>query len=501
MNLSHIPEPQIEFAYQQPLEDPRDGLTLFGPLDSAPRYGIRAGVISTAAGIERFTRWAQTVRGPVGLDAETRARPPFPGFEAAFRVSADLGGVAQLTVDEQPLHDALRDADRHQRVFRTVSLYADALIAFGRIEESPVDVWLVVIPDDVYRYCRPRSNVPTAEKVVSSPRVSASFGKRLARTPSLFEELNRDAVPYQHQPDFRNQLKGRLLPHRIATQIVRESTIAHRDFLTATGRPVRDLDVMQSAIAWNLCTTGYYKCGGRPWKLAAVREGVCYLGMVFKVDERTDHRNYSCCAAQMFLDSGDGIVFRGALGPWRSPDTREFHLDFSAAKDLMATAIGAYAGRCGTPPLEVFVHGSTRLSNDEWAGFCAGAGTATRLVGVQVRSGGLRLYHQGAYTCLRGLACVVDDRRAVLWTKGFVPRLQTYPGREIPVPLQIDITRGEADIGTVLTDIISLTKLNYNSCIFADGWPVTLRFANAVGEILTAAPLSGVPPLPFKYYI
>ena len=48
-----------------------------------------------------------------------------------------------------------------------------------------------------------------------------------------------------------------------------------------------------------------------------------------------------------------------------------------------------------------------------------------------------------------------------------------------------------------LKDILALTKLNYNTCIFGDGMPITLKFADAVGEILTAGPIKDVPPLPF----
>jgi hypothetical protein len=44
----------------------------------------------------------------------------------------------------------------------------------------------------------------------------------------------------------------------------------------------------------------------------------------------------------------------------------------------------------------------------------------------------------------------------------------------------------------VLRDIMALTKLNYNACKFGGGSPVTLRFADAVGEILTAGPDQGV---------
>ena len=88
-----------------------------------------------------------------------------------------------------------------------------------------------------------------------------------------------------------------------------------------------------------------------------------------------------------------------------------------------------------------------------------------------------------------------------MWTKGWTPRIQTYPGREVPNPLVIDISKGEAPIMTVLQDVMTLTKLNYNTCIFGDGLPITLKFADAVGEILIAAPIKEVPPLPFSHYI
>ncbi len=71
----------------------------------------------------------------------------------------------------------------------------------------------------------------------------------------------------------------------------------------------------------------------------------------------------------------------------------------------------------------------------------------------------------------------------------------------MPKPLLINIRRGEVSMRTVLQDILALTKLNYNTCMLADGQPVTLKFADAVGEILTAGPLTEIPPLPFKHYI
>lgn len=39
-------------------------------------------------------------------------------------------------------------------------------------------------------------------------------------------------------------------------------------------------------IAWHVATAAFYKSGGRPWKIAGMRDGVCYIGIVFKQDER-----------------------------------------------------------------------------------------------------------------------------------------------------------------------------------------------------------------------
>jgi hypothetical protein len=233
-----------------------------------------------------------------------------------------------------------------------------------------------------------------------------------------------------------------------------------------------------------------------------VREGVCYIGLVFKQNERDPDPSSSCCAAQMFLDSGDGVVFKGAVGPWRSSAKGDYHLSREAAKNLIGVAMDAYKDYFDEPPKELFLHGKVKFNDEEWAGFRDAADVQTTLIGVRIKHEGFfKLFSKGTHAVMRGLAHLRSKRTGYLWTKGFIPRLQTYPGRGVPNPLYIDICRGDAELLTVLKDVMALTKLNYNACIFADGEPVTLKFADAVGEILTAGPLQKVPPLPFKHYI
>ncbi len=284
-------------------------------------------------------------------------------------------------------------------------------------------------------------------------------------------------------------------------QVVRETSLAPEDF-EKDGKPLRRLQDPAS-LAWNLTTTAYFKSSGKPWKLADIREGVCYVGLVFKLDMTSLTAGNACCGAQMFLDSGDGLVFKGAVGPWYSKSTKEFHLPKDKAAGIISMIVDAYKREHGTHPKELFIHGRTRFNDDEWDGFHSAAPEETNLVGVRIREeNSFKLFGSGSSPVLRGTAFLQSRRKGYLWTRGYIPKLKTYPGREVPNPLSVEICRGKADLEQVMKDIMGLTKVNFNACIYADGRPVTLRFADRVGEILTATPTAqDLPPLPFKHYI
>jgi hypothetical protein len=67
--------------------------------------------------------------------------------------------------------------------------------------------------------------------------------------------------------------------------------------------------------------------------------------------------------------------------------------------------------------------------------------------------------------------------------------------------LKVRIVFGDTKLEQVIADIGALTKVNFNACIFGDGLPVTLRFADDIGEILTANAGVSSKPLPFRHYI
>ncbi|GAB4044327.1 argonaute/piwi family protein [Spirosoma jeollabukense] len=493
-----LPEPQLKFGYNQTLPDPRDGLTLFGPFDKGEVNNFSVGIIGTPDGIVRFKQWMQNIRKPVYHSKIDLAKPFFPGFEEVYGITFNDQYYAQVIIEPKSLEQFYKFNDSHVRVARIVDLYVDELVRYQTEEERKVDLWFVIIPDMVYQLCRPKSQV-SGEGTISEG-IRSSYDRN---NEGLFDndDTRKLRTAYKYEKNFHNQLKIKLLKDKILTQVIKESTIAYQEFLNKKGEPIRDLKNFQTDIIWSLTTSIYYKVGGLPWKLSGIREGVCYIGLVFKNDDRQKDRRIACCAAQMFLDSGDGQVFKGAVGPWYNLKTKEYHLSKEGAIDLLTKALISFKKQYGVPR-EVFIHSRTDFNDEEWGGFQEAAKEVEKVVGVKIsHEKTFKLFRDSDYPVMRGTLYEKDHRVAYLWSKGFIPRIQSVLGLETPNPLLIQINRGEADIRIVSQDILALTKLNYNSCRFSDGVPVTLKFADAIGEILTAGPNEGHAVLPFKFYI
>jgi len=505
-DLIYIDEPNILVAHGQECTDPRDGLALFGPLNQI--YGIKSGVVGTKKGLQIFKDYVNLIQQPI-YNENNITRPMFPGFETVFGCKWEADNVLFKEVTESEIGKHLYNQSTHKRTYDLVTLFINKIISAIKNEEDRVDVWFVIVPDEIFKYCRPNSTLPK-ELIQTKSLISKSKAKNFHYEPTLFEDMNKElkemekeAETYNYDAQFHDQLKARLLEYTVTTQILRESTLAWKEFTNSFGAPISNFEKIEGHLAWTISTAAYYKAGGKPWKLGNIRNGVCYLGLVYKQVEKSKNPRNACCAAQMFLDNGDGTVFKGEVGPWYNPKKGEFHLKPKEAKALLSQALESYREQNEEYPKEVFIHAKTRFNKEEWTAFEEITPEGTNLVGVTInKKKPLKLYKQtGAYQIMRGNAYIVNERSAFLWTVGFVPKTQSTLAMEVPNPIFIEINKGESDIKQVLKDIMALTKLNYNACIFADGEPVTLRFADKIGEILTASTEIKAPPLAFKYYI
>jgi hypothetical protein len=498
MNLiTLLDEPVLDFAHGQVAVDPHDGLAIFGSYDlDLPPVSHRHIVIGTEVGLELWKGWAKAVNRGLGVSDPQKHRlwPPYPGFEVCFGQRWPELPIRAFTIDRGKILSASRLQDAHARAFEVVAHFRDALTSALKLDSKP-SVAVCILPDEVWNNCRPQSRIiePVGPSISNAERKA-----RIAGQMDLFDAF--DHTQYRLSVDFRRQLKARAMEFEIPVQIILESTLRLSDENKWKERHLTPL----SDRMWNLATTLHYKCGGKPWKLSGVRRGVCYVGIAFKRDPYDDLT--ACCAAQMFLDSGDGIVFLGDFGPWYSSKDRQFHLPRSEAKKLLSGVLDTY-NRVKSPHdpqiREIFIHSRSLIDEDEFQGYRDACPENCAIVGIRVRPDrdGPRVFRNGEMPIRRGTCLVVDDKLGYLFSTGFKPRLATYDGWEVPVPLKIDIQHGDANIHHVMKDILALTKLNYNACRLGDGQPVTVLFSDAVGEILISNPAiqSGKPN--FKYYI
>ncbi len=493
-------EPELLFAGGHAAINPQDGLALFGPYSSGESFPPVSPVyvnIGCTEGLGLLQDWSGAMNQPWAVEKSTKHRlwPPFPGYDAAFGSAWPKNAAAAFEIDREQLLVASRRKDPHERCNSVVEMFLGVFENAKKKVDGPIGVAICVIPDEVWANCRPKSVVvnPSDDGISADAKADLRRGQG-----SLFEDFDpKHAEVFRFAPDFRRQLKARSMRFDIPLQIVRESTLRLSDknvFRERGLTPVSDR-------MWNLGSVLYYKCGGKPWKLNTAREGVCYIGLAFRRSE--DDGRTACCAAQMFLDSGDGIVFLGEFGPWYSPESKQCHLTKDAAKNLLTGVLKTYQALEGKPLKEVFLHSRSEIDSEEFDGYAAACPHGCKVVGIRVRTdrSGPRLFRLGEMPVLRGTFWKWNERSGYLYASGFKPRLATYDGWETPLPLRIDVQHGEAPIERVAMDVFGLTKLNYNACKLGESKPVTVKFSNNVGEILISNQTITERRPNFKYYI
>jgi hypothetical protein len=515
-DLEYIIEPELTFGFGQKTADPRDGLILFGPYEKFESYQVKAGVIGTKAGIEEYSRFVETLGKPTysyktvygKVKSNEIQRPSFPGFETVFGIKWPVNPELTVEINENELKGKIQISTKKQRTSELVDLYLEKIISATQKEDVNVNLWFIIVPRELYIACKPKAwgrDLSKGTEAFINKSKAGQFAMDFEEFPDYLETI---AKVLDSSTDFHHLLKARLLIEKIKTpvQIFVEPTLRFRDKILNKKLG----EDMKAHVAWTTSTTVYYKLGKSPWKLNDIRDGVCYLGLVFKKLQYSKDNNSACSAAQMFLKDGDGSVFRGNIGAWRGKSDKDYHLDEESSEQLLAMALDDYHEKWKKYPVEIFIHGRATFTNDEWTGFTNAVNkrkAQTKLVGIVIKdSYELKLFRSAEnqrcdYGVMRGLSMILNEKEAYLYTRGFIPRLNTASSLEIPNPLNVRISRGEADIRVVLSDVLALTKLNYNACLYGDGLPVTLRFSDNIGNILTATDNMKSDMRQFKYYI
>ncbi|WP_327432981.1 hypothetical protein [Streptomyces sp. NBC_01236] len=214
----------------------------------------------------------------------------------------------------------------------------------------------------------------------------------------------------------------------------------------------------------------------------------CYVGVSFY--RTASGQELHTAVAQVFNERGDGVVVRGGTAQISKSD-RQPHLALSDARQLLLDALAEYRTTHGHQPARIVIHKSSNFTSGEINGFHEAADLRdidhVDLLWIQ-RRGAPHLYRTGQLPPLRGTSAQLDTRSLLLYTRGSVPYFHTYPGLYVPQPLLIRSVTPGTDLQTAGTDILALSKMNWNNAQLDERDLLTLRTAYRVGSILKHIP-------------
>jgi hypothetical protein len=206
----------------------------------------------------------------------------------------------------------------------------------------------------------------------------------------------------------------------------------------------------------------------------------------------------STSVAQVFNERGQGVILRGGPAKYIKDD-KQPHLPFENAYQLLKKAIGAYRDEHETLPARVVVHKSSLFTDAEQEAFQKAIDefNISRRDFITFAQSFTRFFRVGAYPPLRGTFINLDDERSLLYTKGSVDFFKMYPGLYVPKTLLVRSQGSDQTPKQLASEILALTKLNWNNTQFDAFFPITLKAARQVGDILRH--LSDEPPELSRY--
>jgi len=140
-----------------------------------------------------------------------------------------------------------------------------------------------------------------------------------------------------------------------------------------------------------------------------------------------------------------------------------------------------------TLPARVVVHKSSRFTADEMGGFTAAADDrelhALDLVWVSDSEGAM-IFRPGDAPPLRGTFMTLGTTEHMVYTKGSVDFYSTYPGMYVPRPVGLRPARLTISPRELGVEILALSKMNWNQSRLDGRFPITLRTAEQVKQIL-----------------
>lgn len=287
--------------------------------------------------------------------------------------------------------------------------------------------------------------------------------------------------------DLHDYIKAYAASRGVATQLIREDTLE---------------DNLKCQIYWWLSLSFYVKSLRTPWILNNQEKNTAYAGIGYSVSRMQSKSEIVVGCSHIYDSNGQGLKYRlSKIDNYHFDNQRNPFLSFKDAFQFGVSIRELFYQSLDKLPERVVIHKRTRFTEDEINGIKASLNKAgikkidlieinhevdARFVAMNVYQNNLQV---DKFPISRGTCIVTNKYTALLWTHGIVPsvRQENYKfymgGRSIPAPIKITKHYGDSNIQTIATEILGLTKMNWNSLDLYSKLPSTIDSSNQIARI------------------
>lgn len=462
-----LQEPALVFAGNRRCDDPRTGIAAYGPYFKtrvAKPHRLRVGIVGTTEGVEQCLRLLDGLSQPVEQDnsIDCVLHPSFPGFNTAppFQVEVVAKKEWCRRIYVRDLIRAMESCD-DPTVKRGLlqDCFGREVRELAQLESVP-DVVLCAVTEslgDLLRF-QPLGPSPTRAAVQSMP--GSSSVSLEANSPAKFQiALNAESI-------------GSIPTHAIPNEML---------------APPPETD--RATRAWDIALTLLQKAGLSSWRIADCDKGACHVGISFFRSHAGSSSGAWSSFAYALAETGDSFVVTGEVVARERIDraTAELHLDEKQSNALLAQVLTCFQDRTGSLPGKVVLHKASGYNDSERAGFQSALESVGKYALTTLTRRGVFVLRPGRRPVLRGTAIPFGEKLGLVFTSGYVPFLQCYPGDRLPQPFEIVENWGSVPFIEIASDLLRLTKLELSSPKFYSKAPAPYSCFRRVREILEVA--------------
>jgi hypothetical protein len=460
-----LPEPLLAFGTRRGQRGlhvhPLIGLAEHGPYTHGPTRGsrpLRLGLVAPPDLLDTAERLATELRRGHRRGERHDYLIDYPGLAAAFGIdiAADPDSVVVLPAD----------LDDHA----------------GRADDPRVVLF------------------DALDTAIATAADHGGFDVLVVRAPAHWNQW----FPDGRESELHDHIKVTAAAHGVATQVIRDRALTYPD---------------RCSVAWRLAIATYAKAGGIPWKLATTTPNTMFIGIGYALRPTPDKR-YVIGAAHVSDEHGTGLTFAtltateddGTVTTGSNP-----HLTRPQMHALISRALDSYQHHHdGRLPRRVAVHKSTPWHTPETEGALDALARVHDIDLLQVQSatpwravrgvaGPSGAPEPDAWPVHRGTVLHLSDDEILLWTQGNTPGAAavghnySQHGTTPPAPILIRRHAGHIPAEQVATEILALTKMDWNNDSLHNRLPATLTGAAVIARTKSTTSAAVTGAWPFRW--